>query len=63
MVRYGSLFSQVLSLVDRVDLYNLVFKHDAERRVEGYSSEGNSKDRLLKLSGAYAITCNAGYPR
>ena len=38
MVRCGSLFSQVLSLVDRHEFYRLVMSHDAERHAKGYSS-------------------------
>ena len=38
MVRCSSLFSQVLSLVDRMDFHRLVLKHDAERHAKGYSS-------------------------
>ncbi len=38
MIRCSSLFSQVLSLVDRMDFHKLVLKHDAERHAKGYSS-------------------------
>ena len=38
MVRCGSLFSQVLSLVDRMTFHKLVLDHDAERHAKGYSS-------------------------
>ena len=38
MVRCGSLFSQVLSLVDRHEFHRLVLDHDAEKHAKGYSS-------------------------
>ncbi|HPJ08088.1 MAG TPA: IS4 family transposase [Deltaproteobacteria bacterium] len=38
MVRCSSLFSQVLSLVDRMTFHKLVLDHDAERHAKGYSS-------------------------
>ena len=47
MVRCGSLFSQVLSLVNRMDFHGLVFKHDAEHHAKGYSSWVNFVDMLF----------------
>ena len=38
MVRCSSLFSQVLSLVDRHEFHRLVIDHDAEWQAKGYSS-------------------------
>ncbi len=38
MVRCSSLFSQVLSLVDRQEFHRLVLDHGAERHAKGYSS-------------------------
>jgi hypothetical protein len=38
MVRCGSLFSQVLSFVDRHEFHGLVLDHDAEKHAKGYSS-------------------------
>lgn len=38
MVKWSSLYSQVLSHVDRMDFHQLVLRHDAERHAKGYSS-------------------------
>ena len=38
MVRSSSLFSQLLSLIDRVEFKRLVLKHEAEKHSKGYSS-------------------------
>lgn len=38
MVRCSSLFSQVLSLVDRQEFHRLVMDHDAEKHAKGFSS-------------------------
>ena len=38
MVRCSSLFSQVLSLVDRQEFHRLVVDHDAEKHAKGFSS-------------------------
>ena len=38
MVRCGSLLSQILSLVPRVEFAEIVRKHEAERHSKGFSS-------------------------
>ena len=38
MVRYASLFSQLITLFNRQQFYRLVGKHGAERYSKGFSS-------------------------
>jgi hypothetical protein len=38
MVKYSSIFSQMLSLVDRVEFHRIAKKHDADKHSKGYSS-------------------------
>ena len=38
MVRYASLFSQLIAVFNRNQFYRLVLKHNSERYAKGYNS-------------------------